>query len=152
VRTRLRRDFKALDVLCAPGAPPDVQRRRVREGELLEGAVNLWQVDFAYRNARKVAISTLDLDVANPLDKAKAVTGVYLDVERAGKEDAELVSVFESPRETREQAEAERQLRSLPGACYHYAEEKADLLGMVVRDLGDPSAAERLRQLFGSRR
>lgn len=151
VRTRLRRDFRQLGLLWLPGLPAEVQERRVRERELLQGAVNLWQVDFTYRNTRKVAISTLDLDVANPLDKAKALTGVYLDVERAGKEDAYLVSVFQTPRETREQAEAERQLRSLPGASFDYVEQKADLLRLVVEDLDDHAATERFSQLFPSR-
>lgn len=148
VRTRLRTDFRALGLLWMPASPPDVEKRRVRESELLQGAVNLWEVDFAYHNTRKVAISAVDLGLANPLDKAKALTGVYLDVERAGKEDAYLVSVFQSPGETREQAEAESQLRSLPGASYHYVEQKADLLRMVVEDLDDPAATERFGQLF----
>lgn len=150
VRTYLRRDLRLLDLLWLPGLPPEVQERRVREGELLQGVVNLWPVDFTYRNTRKVAISTLDLNVAYPLDKAKALTGVYLDVERAGKEDAYLVSVFQSPRETREQAEAERQLRSLPGTSFDYVAQKAELLRLVVEDLGDYAATERFNRLFRS--
>ena len=148
VRTRLRGDFRALGLLWGPGAPPEVEQRRVKESELLRGAVNLWQVDFAYRNTRKVAISTVDLDVAGPLDKAKALTGVYLDVDRAQREDAYLVSVFQNPGETREQAEAVRQLRSLPGVCYDYKEQRPDLLRMVVEDLDDPSATQIFSQLF----
>ena len=151
VHTRLRADFKTLGLLWGPGAPPEVPQHRVKERELLQGAVNLWQVDFAYQNTRKVAISTVDLGLASPLDKAKALTGVYLDVDRARREDAHLVSVFQNPGETREQAEAERQLRSLPGVSYDYEQQRPDLLRMVVEDLDDPAATQRFGQLFSSR-
>jgi hypothetical protein len=151
VRTGLRIDFRLLGLLWLPGQPPDVQERRVKERDLLEGLVNTWQVDFAYQNTRKVAMSTVDLGLASPLDKAQTLTGVYLDVDRARKEDDHLGSVFQDPHETREQVKAERQLRSLPGTSYNYVDQRADLLRMVVEDLDDPAAASKFGQLFPSR-
>jgi hypothetical protein len=123
LHTMLRRDFRQSKLLD-----------KITEGALVEGTI-LWQVDFAYRNHREVAMTAVDFNAKSLFERAGNTLAVWADLRDVRKQEVWTISVVNNYRATPEHRKALSLVERYASATFNYESERPKMLDLVATDL-----------------